>query len=870
MAETIVVVESPAKAKTINKYLGKGYHVLASYGHIRDLPSKDGSVNPDDDFAMLWEVDKDSEKRVAEIAKAVKGADKLILATDPDREGEAISWHVLEVLKAKKVLKDVAVERVTFNAITKSSIDAAFKAPRPIDQALVDAYLARRALDYLVGFSISPVLWRKLPSVRSAGRVQSVALRILCDREDEIERFVREDYWSVTAQMLSSAGDAFEARLVGADGKKLQRLDIKSDAQAQDYAAHLRSATHAIAEVERKPVKRNPPAPFTTSTLQQEASRKLGWSASKTMQVAQKLYEGVNAGDETVGLITYMRTDGISMIPEAVGYARSCIEKEFGKNYVPDSPRMFKNKSKNAQEAHEAVRPTDFRRLPKQLKAHLERDHFALYDLIWKRAMASQMAAADTERTTLDIDAKAGARVLNLRATGTIITFDGFLTLYQEGKDDEEDEDSARLPMLKLGEALKCGDVKTEGHTTEPPPRYTDATLIKKLEELGIGRPSTYASILAVLLSRGYVYVDKKRQIPEEKGRIVTAFLASFFTQYVAYDFTAELEDKLDAISDGQADWKEILREFWTGLSIKIGEAKELRTTVVLDALNDLLADHLFPAKADGSAPRKCGACETGILSLKMGKFGPFIGCNNYPECRNVKQLDAQSGEAGEEDGAARNAEPIILGQHPMSGEDISLRVGPYGPYVQLGADKKPKRVNAPKELMVEGELSFERALQLIDLPRTVGQDPETGQDILANIGRYGPYVQQDKTFASLATVEDVFTVGLNHAVTLIADKKSGKFSRFPKKNEDGTTPATPAGVEVGAHPQTGEMMKALSGRFGPYVEMGKVRAPLPRGTDIANVSLEIAVVAVDKKRAAIAEGGDTPKKPFKKFAKKK
>jgi DNA topoisomerase-1 len=602
----VLVVESPAKAKTINKYLGKDYEVLASFGHIRDLPAKDGSVDPDDDFRMIWTLEDRGSKRVTDIARAIKGAEKLILATDPDREGEAISWHVLEALREKRVLKDLPVERVTFNAITKDAVLAALRQPREIDQALVDAYLARRALDYLVGFTLSPVLWRKLPGARSAGRVQSVALRLVCDRELEIETFKPREYWSLIATLATKDGGVFDARLVGADGKKIQRLDIGNGKDAEAFKKDLELATFSVANIEAKPAKRHPYPPFTTSTLQQEASRKLGLAPAQTMRIAQRLYEGVDIGGETVGLITYMRTDGVDMAPEAVQAARRVIGKEYGDRYVPSAPRKYTTKAKNAQEAHEAIRPTDMGRLPKQVAKYLEPEQARLYDLIWTRTVASQMESAELERTTADIAAQVGPRKIDLRATGQVIKFDGFLTLYNESKDDEGDEDEGRLPPMKAGDPLERRRIAASQHFTEPPPRYSEASLVKRMEELGIGRPSTYAAVLQTLRDREYVKIEKKRLVPEDKGRIVTAFLESFFRRYVEYDFTADLEEQLDRISNSEIDWKQVLRDFWRDFSAAIGGTKELRTTEVLDALNELLGPHIFPDKGDGSNPRTC------------------------------------------------------------------------------------------------------------------------------------------------------------------------------------------------------------------------------------------------------------------------
>ena len=688
----LVVVESPAKAKTINKYLGRGYEVLASFGHVRDLPAKSGSVDPDADFRMIWEVDAKAQKRLNDIARAAKGAEKLILATDPDREGEAISWHVLEVLKQKQALNGQVIERVVFNAITKQAVIEAMARPRHIDQALVDAYLARRALDYLVGFTLSPVLWRKLPGARSAGRVQSVALRLVCDRELEIEKFVRREYWSLLATLATPRNETFEARLVGADGKKLQRLDIGSAAEAEAFKQALETATFTVAGVEAKPVKRHPQPPFTTSTLQQEASRKLGFAPAHTMRVAQRLYEGIEIGGEAVGLITYMRTDGVQIAGEAISGARRVIETDYGAKYVPHVPRRYETKAKNAQEAHEAIRPTDLTRRPRDAKRFLDADQARLYELIWLRTVASQMESAELERTTVDITATVAARLLELRATGTVVKFDGFLALYQEGHDDDaDDEEARRLPPMSVGESLAKRAIAATQHFTEPPPRYSEASLVKRLEELGIGRPSTYASILQVLRDRKYVRLDKRRLYPEDRGRIVVAFLESFFAKYVEYDFTAGLEEQLDLISNNEVAWRQVLRDFWRDFIGAVDEIKDLRISQVLDALDELLAPHLFPPRADGGDPRQCPNCSGGRLTLKLSKYGAFIGCSNYPECRYTRPLSVPADGSGEI-GTKK------LGEDPKSGLEVTLRSGRFGPYVQLGEavdGEKPKRASS-------------------------------------------------------------------------------------------------------------------------------------------------------------------------------
>ena len=851
----VVVVESPAKAKTINKYLGKNYKVLASFGHVRDLPAKDGSVRPDEDFAMSWAVDTASGKRLADIAKAVKDADGLILATDPDREGEAISWHVLEVLKQKRALKDKPVSRVVFNAITKSSVLEAMANPRQIDAPLVDAYLARRALDYLVGFTLSPVLWRKLPGARSAGRVQSVALRLVCDRESEIERFVREEYWQIAAILGTPRNENFEARLTAFERKKLQKLDIANKAQADDIKAMLEGATFKALSVEAKPTKRNPAPPFTTSTLQQAASSRLGFSASRTMQVAQKLYEGMDIGGETAGLITYMRTDGVQMAPEAITAARDAIASEFGEKYLPEKPRYYSVKAKNAQEAHEAIRPTDFKRTPASVRQYLDADQARLYDMIWKRAIASQMQPAEIERTTVEIEAVNGARSAELRAVGSVIRFDGFIAAYTDQKDeDSEDEESRRLPEIRVGEQLRREAINATQHTTEPPPRYSEASLIKKLEELGIGRPSTYTAILKTLEDRDYVTIDKRRLIPQAKGRLLSAFLESFFERYVEYDFTASLEEKLDEISDGKLAWRDVLRDFWNDFSAAVADIKELRVTDVLDALNEELAPLVFPAREDGSNPRICPKCGSGNLSLKLGKFGAFVGCSNYPECSYTRQLGDAANPNGENGGGEDGVKQ--LGKDPYTAEEITLRSGRFGPYVQRGEGKEAKRSSLPKGWTADS-IDHEKALALLALPRDVGKHPESGKMISAGLGRYGPFVLHDGTYANLESIEDVFSIGLNRAVSVIAEKQA--------KGKGGRNGGTPAALkEIGDHPDGGGKIVVRDGKYGPYVNFGKVNATLPKGKDPQSVTLEDALALIAEREA---KGGG--KKPARKAAAK-
>jgi DNA topoisomerase-1 len=851
----LVIVESPAKAKTINKYLGSGYEVLASYGHIRDLPSKDGSVKPDEDFAMDWEIDPKAAKRMSEIAEAAKRADRLILATDPDREGEAISWHVLDVLNKKRALKDTAVERVTFNAITKSAVLDAMAHPRQIDMELVEAYLARRALDYLVGFTLSPVLWRKLPGARSAGRVQSVALRIVVDRELEIERFRPQEYWSIEAD-LAADSPPFTARLVKHAGKRVQRLDIKDEATAMAARAAIEAGDFTIRSIEKKPVRRFPSPPFTTSTLQQEAARKLGFDAQRTMRAAQKLYEGV---DETGGLITYMRTDGVQTTPEGIAQAREVIGEVFGPAFVPSEPKYYKSKAKNAQEAHEAIRPTNIARRPESLR--LESDLQRLYELIWKRMVASQMEAARLDRTTVEIETADGQT--GLRATGQVVTFDGFLAVYEEGRDEkqkgaepEEDDDSARLPNLKEGAKARVEAIRSEQHFTEPPPRYSEATLVKKLEELGIGRPSTYASILTTLRDRGYVRMDKNRFIPEDNGRLVTAFLEQFFGQWVEYDFTAALETQLDEVSAGDMDWKALLRDFWSKL--KPATATVLERQGVIDELDTAIGPFLFPDKGDGSDPRLCPLCKSGRLHLKASfkMKSSFIGCSNYPECRYTRGFGAGE-NAGEETGGDRD-----LGIDPATGQPVALKIGRFGPYVEtpVPGEDKPKRSSLPKGWS-PATLTLDQAVRLLALPRPVGDHPEDGQPITAGLGRYGPFILHAGTYANVADIDEVFEIGLNRAVVLLAEKRAGGFK--------GRGASTAPLKDLGAHPETGDPVHVMAGRFGPYVKSGKINATIPKGTAPEDMTLEIAVPLLAARAAAApAKGKKAPaKKPVAKKA---
>lgn len=846
----LVIVESPAKAKTINKYLGADYEVLASYGHVRDLPPKDGSVLPDQDFAMSWQLGERSAKPVGDIKRALKKAKNVFLATDPDREGEAISWHVREMLNDEGLIEGRTVRRVTFNEITKKAVQDAFAHSRDLDMPLIEAYLARRALDYLVGFNLSPVLWRKLPGSRSAGRVQSVALRLICEREAEIEAFTAEEYWSIEAKLHNAEGVPFLARLTHLAGNKLDKMDIKSQEMADSAVARIKNKNLAVQKVEKKQVRRNPYAPFITSSLQIEASRKLRIGASQTMRLAQKLYEGIELDGETVGLITYMRTDGTTLSEDAVKQSRDLIKKNYGDKYLPDQPRLYKSKAKNAQEAHEAIRPTDLSRTPEQVRKYVDSDMAALYDLIWKRTMASQMENAILDQVSADISDGTDDAVL--RATGSTVAFDGFLVLYKEEEEDldasVENEDERRLPPLKEGDKTKLIDVTPNQHFTQPPPRFSEATLVKRLEELGIGRPSTYASIMQVLQDRNYVKVDKRRFIPEDRGRLVTSFLVKFFNRYVDYDFTANLEQELDAIASGDLKWKKALREFWDAFSKAVADTKDLTITEVIDNLDAELGPHFFPLRADGSDPRECPACKEGRLSLKLGKFGAFVGCSKYPDCRFTRPLVIpEDGGDGSDAAAALSNQPKFLGNDPVSGRTVSIRMGPYGPYVQIdlppeaenapppaptfeevvdpktGKVKKkkvkappkdkPKRQGLNKGTKVE-DVTLEMALELLALPREVGVHPQTGEMIKAGIGRFGPFLIHQGTYTSIPKSDDLMMIGINRAVDLIAAKAErvaagGGKGRWGKKKKD--EPAKDGDTETKAVAKKAPMKKAAA-----------------------------------------------------------
>ena len=841
----VVVVESPAKAKTINRYLGGGYTVLASFGHVRDLPPKDGSVRPDQDFAMDWESDARGEKQVGAIAKALKGAKTLYLATDPDREGEAISWHVRAMLADKNALKGVVVHRITFNEITRNAIRYAIAHPRELDQPLIEAYMARRALDYLVGFTLSPVLWRKLPGSRSAGRVQSVALRLICEREAEIEVFRPREYWTIEADFITPRGATFTARLTHLDGKRLDQFDLNNEALALRAKAAVEAGQFTVGSVERKRVKRNPPPPFTTSTLQQEASRKLGFGAQQTMRLAQQLYEGIDIGGETTGLISYMRTDGVQMAREAVMSIREHIDGSYGPDYVPGVPREYQSRAKNAQEAHEAIRPTEVGRTPDSVARDLNNDQRRLYELIWKRAVASQMQSAELDQVSVEVTDGKGVK---LRATGSIVAFDGFLKLYREDTDDaaegaSAEDDNRMLPPMAERDPLQRNKLDASQHFTQPPPRFSEASLVKKMEELGIGRPSTYASILTVLQDRKYVRLDKRRFIPEDRGRLVTAFLVSFFDNYVDTGFTASLEEKLDEISAGQLDWRLVMHNFWDEFSKAVDQTKDLKISDVITALDQDLGPHFFPSREDGSDPRVCAACGNGRLGLKLGRYGSFIGCSNYPACQFTRRLAIDSND---EQADTLKEGMRVLGQHPDTGDEITVRRGPYGLYVQQGENSEDKKARPKRTSLTRGmdgdQLTLEQAMGLLSLPRPIGAHPETGEIIEAGIGRFGPYVRMGAIFGSLDKDDDVLAIGLNRAVDLVARKMASVRT-------------------IGPHPGDKELVSVRKGRFGPYVQHGKTVANLPRGVMMEDVTMAEAVALLAEKGKQLRPRGAAGKK---------
>jgi DNA topoisomerase-1 len=836
----VVVVESPTKAKTIHKYLGGDRRMLPSFGHVRDLPEKDGSVLPDEDFKIIYVLIPDRKKHVEEIARALKGARRLLLATDPDREGEAISWHLLEVLKEKGAINGVEVKRVVFHEITKRAVLEAIQHARDLDYNLVDAYQARRALDYLVGFTLSPVLWRKLPGSRSAGRVQSVALRLICEREAEIEAFKPQEYWTVEAEFATPKGAAFGARLVTLDGKKVEKFDLASEADARRAVAEIEARDFAVESIERKQVQRHPAPPFSTSTLQQEASRKLGFGASRTMRTAQRLFEGVALDGETVGLITYMRTDSVQLSGEAIAGCRSQIARAYGERYLPEKPRTYRTKAKNAQEAHEAIRPTDLGRTLERIGRFLDDDQRRLYELIWKRTMASQMASAILDRVVAEIASR--DHKVGFRATGQTVAFDGFLKLYQEGRDDpvkDEEEGGGLLPPMERADALKRGAITPSQHFTEPPPRYSEASLVKRLEELGIGRPSTYAAIISVLQDRNYVRLESRRFVPEDRGRLVTAFLVAFFDRYVQPGFTAGLESQLDDVAAGARHWKEVLREFWDPFHDVVDVVRERRLSEVIDALDEFLGPHLFPPQKDGD-PRVCPLCGNGRLSLRIGRYGAFIGCSNYPECRYTRKLGVQLQATAE----GSDVPERVLGVDPESREEVRLRRGPYGLYLQRGEGKEARRSSLPPNLGPD-QLDLQIALALLALPREIGRHPETGQPIEAGINRRGPYIRHEDRYVSLGADDDVLSIGMNRAIALLAEapsKRGGRGSRTPPR-------------ELGPHPKDGKPVTAQRGRYGPFVKHGRTIASLRKGQDMDTITLEEAVALLAEREQRSAKG---------------
>ena len=827
----LVIVESPAKAKTINKYLGQNYIVLASYGHVRDLPSKNGSVDTDNNFNMTWEIDPGSKKPLKEIYDAAKEAQKIILATDPDREGEAIAWHVKNILNDKKLLKDKKVERVVFNEITKKAVQKGIDNPREINTELVDAYMARRALDYLVGFNISPILWTKLPGSKSAGRVQSVALRLIVERENEIELFKPDEYWSVQSLFKNKENKELKSKITLFKSEKVNKFFFKNENQTKSAVEEIKKHSFKINQIEKKPYKRNPYAPFTTSTMQQEGSKKLGFGASRTMQVAQRLYQGFEIEGETVGLITYMRTDGTQISNEALQSCRNYIENKIGKNYLPDVPRNYSGKkAKNAQEAHEAIRPTDIYRDPSSLKSILDRDQMRLYELIWNRTVSSQMESAEFERTSIDIINN--DNTISFRANGSVQKFDGFLKLYQESKEDEEkkdenEDDDNILPDVNNGDKLILDKIIDEQHFTNPPPRYSEASLVKKLEELGIGRPSTYASIISVLSTRNYVELMNKKFNPTDRGKLITAFLDKLFNKYVDYNFTAKLEDSLDDITSGKINWIDVLSQFWNQFNSNVNEVKELRTRTILDMLNESLSDIIFDKDKEDKVLRACQC--GGELSLKVGRFGAFIGCSKYPECKFTRPLSRI--KAAQEDFMS---EPKEIGSTD-EGMKIILKKGRFGPYLQVGNEEKElKNFSIPKGIS-PNDVDLDKAKFLSSLPKILGKYPENNEDITLNNGRFGPYVKCANKSSTLETPDDIFSIGLNKAVTLIAEAKPGRRSSNEIKN-------------LGEHPEDKKPVKVMKGQFGPYIKYKTINATIPDDKDPNDITMEEALVYIDKR----------------------
>ena len=841
----LVIVESPAKAKTINKYLGKDYLVLASYGHIRDLPSKNGSVDPDNKFQMEWEIDSFSKKYLKEITNAAEDSDKIILATDPDREGEAIAWHVKEVLDKKKLLKDKHLERVVFNEITKKAILDAIKNPREIHLPLVEAYLARRALDYLVGFNISPILWTKLPGSKSAGRVQSVALKLITEREKEIELFNPEEYWTLTSDFTNKDNKNILSKLSLFNGEKIEKFSFKNKEEIQKAIDVINKTKFKIADVNTKLFRRNPLAPFTTSTLQQTASGRFGFGASRTMQIAQRLYQGIDIEGETTGLITYMRTDGTNISKEAIDDFRKFITNDYGDKYLPESPNSYAGKkAKNAQEAHEAIRPTDIRRKPSDIKKYVNADQLKLYELIWSRALSSQMTPAEFDRNTIIISSNDNK--INFRASGSVVKFDGFLKIYQV----QETDDDAKniLPDVKVGEEINILKLNDEQHFTDPPPRYSEASLVKKMEELGIGRPSTYASIISVLSTRNYVELINKRFNPTDRGKLISAFLEKLFSKYVDYNFTADLENQLDEITSGKIEWVQVLNNFWKDFYENVGKVKEKRTREVLDLLNESLGALIFERDDKDAIDRKCKLCSSGELSLKNSfRGGAFIGCSNYPECKFTRPLSKAKAAA-----QYNLAEPKLLGQNE-NGKDIYLKNGRFGPYLQYEKEKEElevkkkrgrkkktenehlKNVSIPKGIDVDS-IDLDKAKYLCSLPKILGQHPENKQDITLNSGRFGPYLKCENKSARLENVEDLFSIGINRAITLIADAKPGRISSSLIK-------------DLGEHPEDKKPVRIMKGQYGPYIKYKSLNATIPEEKDPSELTMEEALILIEKRK---------------------
>ena len=843
----LVLVESPAKAKTINKYLGSDYDVMATIGHIRNLPNKNG-VDPEENFSMQWELLERSSKFLKEIKQSLKSANKLILATDPDREGEAISWHVLELLNEKKIKINIPIERVVFHEITKMSVLDAIDNPRELDQELINASLARNALDYLIGFKLSPVLWQKLPGAKSAGRVQSVALRLICEREFDIQSFIPQEYWTIESELQKESKEKFKARLIIWKGDKLEKLSLNNEQSAKEAIKSIENSDLEVVKNEEKKEFRNPRAPFTTSTLQQEASRKLSFSASRTMRAAQKLYEGLNIGSEVTGLITYMRTDSVQLSKDSITDLRKMITTEYGDSYCPEKLKIYKSKVANAQEAHEAIRPTDVKRMPKTVKAYLDDDCYKLYDLIWKRTVSSQMASAIINKTIIDVESINKTDIQNfvtLRANGSVIKFDGFLKIYNEGVDEKNSSemDDNIIPQVNINEKLIAEKNISEQHFTQPLPRYTDASIIKKLEELGIGRPSTYASILEKLQDRGYVFKDGSRYVADDIGRIVTSFLENYFEKYVEYSFTADLEKKLDLVSEGKLDWKILLKEFWEQFKVAIESTSEIQRTDVIQKIDLALENHFFNLNDNGKVDRVCPTCSNGSLSLKVGKFGSFIACSNYPECKYTRKLSEN--DSDELNGSSGFDGEKSFGFDPVTNDEVYLKKGPYGIYLQLGNEKKPKRTSIPKLINIE-DLNLEIALSLLKLPRDLGNPPGEDKPIYAGIGRFGPYLRFGTTYASLPHDNTVITIGLNHANDLIQEKLS----------------KSPPIINLGNHPDGGEI-EIKSGRFGSYLQYKKLRASIPKKQSLDDFTLEMGVTLINEK-------GKEPKKRVVKSKPKK